>query len=62
SFCVGKPISQLKLRPNIIICALIRSRHCIIPDGSTVIEPGDHAVVICSAGKLRSLDDIIEVK
>ena len=62
SGCTGKPISQLSLKPNIIICALIRNRHCIIPDGSTIIEPGDHAVVICPAGKLLSLDDMLEVK
>lgn len=62
SHCVGKAIHQLSIKPGIIICALIRNGHCIIPDGSTVIEAGDHAVVVSSAGSLRSLDDMIEVK
>lgn len=62
SGCVGLPISQLRLKPDIIICALIRKSGCIIPDGSTIVMPGDHAVIVCRAGKLRSLDEIIEVK
>lgn len=62
SRCVGMPISELKLKADIIICALIRESSCIIPDGSSVMEPGDHAVIICRAGRLSSLDEIIEVK
>lgn len=62
SGCVGIPISQLRIKPDMIICALIRKNGCIIPDGSTIIKPGDHAVIVCRAGKLSSLDGIIEVK
>ena len=62
SVCIGKPICQLSIKPGIIICALIRKGRCIIPDGSSVIEPGDHAVVISSAGRLQCLDDMIGVK
>ena len=60
--CIGRPLSALKTKPNTIVCAIIRSGKCIIPDGSSVIESGDHAVVICGSGKLKKLDDILEVK
>ena len=32
----------------------------ILPEGSTVILPGDHAVVVTAAGHLRGLDEILE--
>ena len=32
----------------------------LIPDGSTVILPGDHAIVVTAAGRLDKMDDIVE--
>ena len=61
SACVGVPLKDLKLKPNILICAVIRSRQSLIPDGSTVILPGDHAIVVSAAGRLHDMDDIVEV-
>ena len=62
SACIGKALKDLKLKSNIIIAALVRGRHTIIPDGNTDIRPGDHAIVIAKAGRLKELDAIIEVK
>lgn len=58
--CVGIPLRDLKLKPNILICLVIRGSQSIIPDGSTVILPGDHAVVVTAAGRLQTMDDMIE--
>ena len=57
--CVGKPLRELKLRPNTLIAAVIRGGKCLLPDGNTVILPGDHAIVVSAAGKLKNLDDIV---
>ena len=57
--CVGKPLRELKLRPNTLIAAVIRGSKSILPDGGTVIQPGDHAIVVSAAGKLQTLDDIV---
>jgi trk system potassium uptake protein TrkA len=59
--CTLQPLSELKLRPDVLIVALIRGNKSIRPDGSTRILPGDHAVVV-TAHKLGSLDDILETK
>jgi len=59
SACVNIPLKDLKLRPNILICALIRGSRSIIPDGSSRILPGDHAVIVTAAGKLQNMDAII---
>lgn len=61
SKCVGIPLHELKLKSDIIISALIRGSRSIIPDGNSVIKPGDHAVVVIAAGrKLNDLDEIVE--
>ncbi len=58
--CVGIPLKDLRLRPNILICALIRGRETLLPDGATVIQPGDHAVIVAAAGRLKNIDDMVE--
>ena len=60
SACLGVPLKNLKLKPNVLIAALIRGDKSIIPDGGTVIEPGDHAVIVTKAGWLQNVDDIVE--
>jgi trk system potassium uptake protein TrkA len=59
SACVNIPLKDLKLRPNILISAIIRGSKSIIPDGSSRILPGDHAVIVAEAGRLQSLDGIL---
>ena len=60
--CTGTPLKDMKLKSNIIISAIIRGEKCIIPNGSTEIHPGDHAVVIVRAdSKLKDIDEILEV-
>ena len=60
SACVHVPLRELRMRDNILISALIRGSRTILPNGSTVIMPGDHAIVVTAAGRLRSLDEILE--
>ena len=62
SACVNVPLKDLKLRPNILISAIIRGSKSIIPDGGSRILPGDHAVIVAAAGKLQSMDGIVEEK
>ena len=60
SACTHVPLKDLKLRKNVLISAIIRGTKTVLPEGSTVILPGDHAVVVTAAGHLRSLDEILE--
>ncbi len=43
---VGVPLKDVQLKKNILICAIIRKREIIIPDGSAVIELGDSVVIV----------------
>ena len=62
SACVNIPLKDLKLRPNILISAIIRGSQSLIPDGNSRIQPGDHAVIVTTAGRLQNLDAILEEK
>ena len=59
SACAGVPLKDLRLRQSVLIAALIRGNKSILPDGNTVIQPDDHAIVVSLAGRLKSLDDIL---
>ena len=60
SALIGVPLRNLKLRPNILIGAVIRGTHSIHPDGATVIQPGDHAVIVAHTGDVQGADSILE--
>jgi trk system potassium uptake protein TrkA len=57
---IGVPLKDLKLKPNVLISAVIHDNRTVIPGGATVIESGDHAVVVAKAGLYRDLDEIVE--
>lgn len=58
--CVGIPLKDMKLKKNVLICALVRDGKTHIPDGESVLREGDHAVIVSCTGLLKQLDDMIE--
>ena len=54
------PLKTLRLKPNVLISSVVRGGRSFIPDGETVIQPGDNAVVVTRAGWLKELDSIVE--
>ena len=58
--CLGTPLKDLELRRDVLVSAVIRGRETVIPNGSTVIEPGDHAVVVAPAGEIKDINDIMD--
>ena len=59
--CIGIPLKTMKLKENVLVSAIVRGSKTLIPDGESMLEPGDHAVIVSKAGMLKQLDDIIEV-
>ena len=55
---IGKPISELSFKDNVLIAAILRGRQLIIPRGKAIIEAGDSVVIVT---KLLSLTDISDV-
>lgn len=58
--CLGIKLRDMKLKQNVLIAALIRGSESIIPDGSTEIMAGDHAVVVAPTGLLTDVDSILK--
>ena len=58
--CLGVPLRELSLRSDVLISAIIRGEKTLIPNGSTVIESGDYAVVVAPAGMLKDINDIMD--
>ena len=59
SRCAGKTLKELELKPGILIASVIREGKSAIPDGSTVISPGDRAIVVTTTSGLKDLDSIL---
>ena len=57
--CAGKPLKELRLRKDVLLSCVVRGGVSYIPDGRTVIEPGDRAVVITTDRAIRTLDEIL---
>lgn len=52
-------LSELKLKPNILIAAIIRNEEVIVPSGSTTIMQNDSVIVITKDHNLYELGDIL---
>lgn len=62
SSCLGVSLRDMKLKNGILICAVIRGNKSIIPDGSTCLMEGDHAIIVAPAGRIKQFDSILEDK
>lgn len=56
---IGKPLSELKLRENVLISAIIRQGKVILPRGYDVISEGDAVIIVSGAMGLHDITDIL---
>ena len=55
----GKPLKEIKLRPNVLLVAITSGAVTTIPNGDSSFRKGDTIVVVTSGrGKLRQINDI----
>lgn len=54
----GVPLSQLKIRDDVLIGAIIHNGQVLIPRGNHTIEPGDAVIVVSKLLTLRDITDI----
>ncbi|MBC8535237.1 Trk system potassium transporter TrkA [Feifania hominis] len=57
---IGKTLTQLELKENLLIACIVRKGRIIIPRGSDQIEHGDSVIVVTTNSSLRDLDDILK--
>jgi trk system potassium uptake protein TrkA len=56
----GIPLSQLKLRKNILVCSIMRNSQVIIPSGTDKLLPGDSVVIVTTISRLHDIKDILQ--
>ncbi|WP_045221106.1 Trk system potassium transporter TrkA [Desulfonatronum thioautotrophicum] len=59
---VHKPIKDLHFPKGALILCVIRGEEVIIPDGASVILPGDRIVILCSRANIAKVERALAVK
>ena len=60
SAVTAKPLRDLNLKKDLLICCIIRKSNIIFPGGDDVIQPGDNVIVTTTNEKLTDLEDILK--
>ena len=56
---VGKTLSTLQLKKNLLICCISRYGKIITPSGQDELKPGDGVIVVTTNIGLDDIDDIL---
>lgn len=59
SACIGRTLAEMRLKPGVLLAAVIRGGSSFLPDGRTMLAPGDKAVVVTVGRSVFKLDDIL---
>lgn len=57
---LDKPLSELKIKKNILIAAINRGNKTIFPSGGDHIENGDLVIVVSKDRRIKNLNDILQ--
>lgn len=57
---IGKPLSELKIRRNVLLCSIYRQGKMIVPSGNDVLCSGDSVIIVTTELGLGDIDDILE--
>ena len=60
SAVTGKPLRDMNLRNDILICCIIRGNNILFPGGSDMILPGDNVIVTTTRDSLTNLEEILK--
>jgi len=58
---VGKPLHKMKLPDDVLILSIKRKGRIIVPWGDTVIEAGDHVLIIAHRNSVKKLERFLTV-
>lgn len=57
---VGIPLSKLRIKDHVLLCCINRKNKIIIPDGQTMLQIGDNAIIVTTISGLNDLNDILQ--
>ncbi len=56
---LGKPLSHIKLKKNVLVAAINRNNEIIFPNGNDSIQNGDSVIIVSKDKKIKNLNDIL---
>ncbi|MDO4678819.1 MAG: TrkA C-terminal domain-containing protein, partial [Eubacteriales bacterium] len=57
---LGKPLSELNLKKNLLVGSLNRGGKIKIPRGSDTLQVGDTVIIVTTHKGLRDISDILD--
>lgn len=57
---IGVPLKDLHLPDFCLIAAINRGDETIIPDGNTIIRPGDHVIIVCQLAQIGYIEALLK--
>ncbi|MDD3692785.1 MAG: Trk system potassium transporter TrkA [Oscillospiraceae bacterium] len=54
------PLTELSIKPGLLIACIIRENSLIYPSGSDMILPGDDVIIVTTNKNFQNIDDIIK--
>ena len=59
SACIGRTLRELRLKPGVLLAAVVRGGKSFLPGGDTALAADDRAIVVTAGQRIFSLDDIL---
>jgi trk system potassium uptake protein TrkA len=59
---VGRPLREMEFHKDAIVGAIVRDGGVIIPNGSTVIQPGDRVMIFALSSAIKEVEKALTVK
>jgi trk system potassium uptake protein TrkA len=56
----SKPLMELSLKKNLLVCFIKRQGKIIIPTGQDCIKPGDTVMIVTTHAGFTDISDILE--
>ena len=60
SDAVGTALRDLKLPQGVVIAGLVRGEMVLVPRGQTVIEEGDHVLVVARTSAIAEVERVLQ--
>ena len=57
---IGKPLCEMNLKSDLVICGVTRDNKTFIPGGNTTFKAGDSVIVVTGQKKLSDVGDILK--
>ena len=57
---LGKPLKDLNIKDNLLICAIVRKGELLVPGGNDEIVAGDQIIIIAKHQVINDINDILE--